>query len=646
MEILKSTLLAGALAGICLLENTIPYEGCKIAIFILACVISCDIFKNGLKGIKNRIITDGLLMVLPVALTAAYGVIYIVRMFLGKQDGLINADGLYITVIAGLLIYRVVIVCENIFDRIRKKKSKEFIKETSKECIKYSDGKGVKANKEDIVVGDVVILRQGEEIFFDGVVIKGESMVYEGMCLNDRYIHKSAKDEVYAGSINCDGAMYVKVTAIGEDTVLADKLNDIRKSVQYKKVVGSTNKINKISIVLQLLCMVFVLWLYIVNGEIFMGIRQAALSTCVVFPVILYFIHFIVDVCIWASMKEKIFINGDVKDVMEGASHIKNFVVDYDDVLTVGDEIIVDVHSDQLNKEKILQLGCMAVSKAKGLSYRALNNIHGNPYTLEGFKEYVGKGVDGVLNPGNLIVSVGTKEYMVEKGISTFEFTNKATKAKTEGKRVLYVAVNKKLEGILCLACKIDENAVEMINNLKEQGLEGRLLTKDTKEVADYYGKKFDIDKVKGEQLVRNKLDMLDELDMKGRVLAIANGIDNGEMLGTATVSVATSENYKEVISVSDCLVKDENKKYIATLMNTGKRYCSFLSLNIIVFAIVQFICAFKLSRVEDFIGMESMKLGNSVLGKWETSIAWAISGIVALLFAIIIDIIKKNNKK
>lgn len=645
MEILKSILLAGALAGICLLENTILYEGCKIAIFIIACIVSYDIFNNGIKGIRQRIITDGLPMVLPIVLTGIYGIVYWVRMILDKHEGLANANGLYITVIIGMLTYRIVMVLENLFARIRKKKSGAYIKKSCDECVKYSGGKGIKVKKADIVVGDIVILRHGEEISFDGIVLKGESVVYEGICLNNRYVRKTAKDEVHAGSINCDGAMYVKVTGVGKDTVLGNDLREVRKAPQYKKIVAkSIDTINGIAFVLQLLCMVLVFWLYIFNGEILLGIRQATLSTCIMMPVIFYVVRFMTDVYSFIALRKIIFINGDVRDVMEGAAQIRNFIVDYDDVLTIGDEVIVDVYSDQLDKEKILQLGCMAVSKAKGLSYRALtNHTIDNPYTLEGFKEYVGKGVDGAINPGRLIVSVGSKEYMVEKGISTFEFADKATKAKAEGKRVLYVAVNKKLEGVLCLACKIDKGAYEMINNLKEQGLEGRLLTKDSKEVAAYYGKEFGFDKAMGEMLVRNKLDMLDEIDAKGKVLVIANGVDNGELLGTATVSVATSENYKEVIRVSDCIVKEENKKHIATLISAGKRYCTFISSMIILSIAVLLMSTFKMSGVEDLIGLKSMTLGNGAYGEWGICMAWTIAGLVALVFALIVDMIKKK---
>lgn len=645
MEIIKSILLASALAGMCLLENTILFEGCKIVIFILACIVSYDIFISGIKGIKDRMITDGLPMVLPMVLTLVYGMIYWVKMVLDKHEGLVDANGLYITVIIGMLTYRVVMVLEKLFNLIRKKKSGAYIKKSSEECVKYSEGKGVKVKKSEIEVGDIVVLRHGEEIFFDGVVIKGESVVYEGICLNKRYVKKTPKEEVYAGSINCDGAMYVKVTAVGDNTVLGNDLKEIRKSKQYKKTVArSVDTINGIAFILQLVCMVLVFWLFVFNKEILLGIRQATLATCIMMPVMFYVVRFITDVYSFIALRKKIFINGDVKEIMEGAAQIKSFIIDYDDVLTVGDETIVDVYSDQLEKEKVLQLGCMAVSKAKGLSYRALSqNAMNSPYTLEGFKEYIGKGVDGAINPGRLIVSVGSKEYMVEKGISTFEFADKATKAKTQGKRVLYIAVNKKLEGIVCLACKIDKGACEMISNLKEQGLEGKLLTKDTKEVAAYYGKEFGIDKAMGDMMVRNKLDMLDEMDMKGRVLVIANGTDNGELLGTATVSVATSENYKEVIRVSDCIVKEENKKYIATLIGAGKRYCTFISSMIILSIAILLMCTLKMSGIEDLIGLKSMALGNNAYGEWGICIAWAMAGLIALLFAIIVDMIKKK---
>ena len=645
MEIFKSILLAGALAGVCLLGNTIFFEGCKIVIFVLACIVSYDIFGDGIRGIKDKRITDGLPMVLPIFSTAFYGIVYCARMLIDQHRELVNADGLYITVIIGMIAYRVLLAGDDIFGGIRKKKSNAFIKTASTECVKYMNGKGVKVKSSDVMPGDIVILRQGEEILFDGVILKGECVVYEGIYLDKRYVHKSAKDEVYRGSINCDGAMYVKVTGVGRDTVLGNDLKEIRKSSQYKKgVLKSADTANGMAFFLQLLCGGIVLWLYLFKGETLLGIRQATLSICIMMPIMFYVVRFIADIYCYVKLRKTIFINGHIRDVMEGAARVTSFVVDYDDVLTTGDEVIVDVYSDQLEEEKILQLACVAVGKAKGLSYRALNKtFEENPYTLEGFKEYVGKGVDGAINPGRLIVSVGNKEYMVEKGISTFEFADKAAKAKNEGKRALYVAVNKKLEGVICLSCKIDKNAGEMIENLKNTGIEANLMTGDSKEIASYYGKQFGIAKVMGGMKVRNKLDMLDELDAKGSVLVIANGPDNGELLGTATISVATSDNYKEVIRVCDCIVKEENKKDIATLIGAGKRYCTFISSMVILSIATLLMCTFKMSGIEELLGLKSMIKDNTIYDEWGICIAWIVAGLVAVLFALLVDMIKKK---
>lgn len=645
MEILKSVLLAVTLVGVSLLDNTFSEEGCKIIIFVIACIVSYDIFGDGIKGVKNRVITDGLPMVLPIILTGFYGIVYWVRMVINQHKELVNADGLYKTVIIGMLVYRLILAGESIFAKIRKSKADKYIKTLPKECVKYSGGKGVKVKCTDVVVGDIVILRQGEEIPFDGVILKGESVVYEGITLSKRYVHKGPKDEVFAGSINCDDAMYIRVTGTRKDTVLGNDLKEIRKSSQYKKrVIKSTDTANGMAFILQIVCGVLVMWIYLFKGETLLGLRQATLSTCIMMPIIIYVVRFATDIYSYCIFKKKIFINGNIKEVMEGAAQISNYIVDYDDVLTTGDEKVIDIYSDQLEEEMILKLCCVAVSKTKGLSYRAFKGLStGDEYTLEGFKEYVGKGIDAAINPGRLIVTVGNKEYMVEKGISTFEFAGKAAKARSEGKRILYVAINKKLEGVIALSAGLDKNARDMIEGLKTKGIMGNLYTSDSKEIANYYNKEFEIGKCKGDMLVRNKLDMLDELDGEGNTLVIANGVDNGELLGSATLSVVTSANYKEIIRVSDCIVKEENKKDISSLISAGKRYCTFMSSMVILSIATLLMCTFKMSGIEDLLGLKSMTMDNTIYGEWGICIAWVIAGVLAVLFAIIVDMIKKK---
>ncbi|MBQ3060832.1 MAG: HAD family hydrolase [Lachnospiraceae bacterium] len=645
MEILKSVLLLAALVGVSLLDGTFLEEGCKIIIFVIACIVSYDIFGDGIRGVKNRVITDGLPMVLPLILTGFYGIVYWVRMVINQHKELVNADGLYKTVIIGMFIYRLILVGESIFTRIRKSKSNKYIKAFPKECVKYSGGKGVKVKCSDIVPGDIVILRQGEEITFDGVVLKGESVVYEGITLGKRYVHKNPKDEVRAGSINCDGAMYIKVTGVGKDTVIGNDLKAVRKSVQYKKkVLKSTDTANGMAFILQIVCGVLVMWTYMFKGENLLGLRQATLSTCIMMPIIFYVVRFATDIYSYCFFKNKILINGTVRDVMESAAQINNYIVDYDDVLTTGDEKIIDVYSDQLEEEKILKLCRVAVSKTKGLSYRALKvNNEEAEYTLEGFKEYVGKGIDAAINPGRLIVTVGNKEYMVEKGISTFEFSDKAAKAKSEGKRVLYVAINKKLEGVIAMSADIDKNATDMIEGLKTKGIMGNLLTSDSKEIAAYYNKEFEIGKHMGDMLVRNKLDMLDELDSIGNTMVIANGVDNGELLGSAALGIVTGANYKEIIRESDCIVNEENKKDIPSLITAGKRYCTFMSSMVILSIATLLMCTFKMSGIEDLLGLKSMTMDDTVYGEWGICIAWVVAGTLAVLFALVVDMIKKK---
>lgn len=644
MEIFKSILLIAQLVGICLLKNNIMSESIKIVIFVAACLVSYDIFRSGISGIKNKMITEGMALMLPIILTGFYGVVYCVRMILDLHKELINADGLYITTIIGMLVYRLIIVGDEIFAKIRWKSAKRFIKESPKECIKYSDGKGVKIKTDDLVIGDILILRPGDEIVADGVVIKGDAVVYEGICLNKRYCKKTAKDEVYKGGIVCDGAMYVRVTTTGRDTVLGNILKESKRAVAYKKtVLKSMDTANGMALILQIVCGAIVLWVYLFNGETLLGLRQGTLATCIMMPVIFHVVRFFADIYSYNTLKKDICLRGDIKDTLEGAAQVNSFIVDYDDVLTKGDEVVTDVYTDQMEEDKLFRLAAVAVSKAKGLSYRAIKTEGMNTYNLEGFKEYVGKGIDAAINPGRLIVTVGTKEYMVEKKISTFEFAGKASRAKDEGKRVLYVAVNKKVEGLLCLGCVMDDNAKEMINGLKAEGLDSYLCTEDSAQIAAYYAKEFGVAKHQGDMLIRTKLDKLDELEGKGPVMVIANGPENGELLATATVSVATGVNYKNVARGCDCIVKEENKKEICKLIKAGKRYTSFISSMFIVSVVGLLMCTFKLSGVEEILGLKSMTTENTFYNEWGICIAWIVAGLIAALFALLVDMIKKK---
>ncbi len=652
MEVLKIIFLTLQIVGIYMLGNTTSQEGFKVGIFIVACLLSYGIFKDALKGIKNRIITDGLVLVMPIVLTALYSVIYWGKLLTDAPLELPNADALYITTLIGMAIYMIVKWGDEMFLKKRRKAANLFIRNRSEYCIKYSDGKGIKIKVSDINPGDVIILRQGEEIVFDGVVIKGESVVYEGIYLNKRYVYKTVKDEVLDGSINCDGAMYVKVTRTGRDTVLGNTFREVKRATAYKRQLQDTDSdsANGWIFLLQMVYGIIVFLIYTIKGNAFCGIRQAGLSACVMMPVIFYLGRLFADIYVYRILKDDIYLRGNIKRIMENTDLINDVIVDYDDVFTKGDEEVIDIYTGQLSKEIILQLGKTAISNAKSLSYRAIKNkeVKENPYNLEGFKEYIGRGIDAAVNPGRLIVSVGTKEYMVEKGISTFDFSDKVAKAKNEGKRVIYLAVNKKVEGIFALACPLDASASEMIKNLKEKGIEPYLVTGDQKDVAEYFAKEFEIDRFKGDMLVRNKLDKLDELQIRGNVLVIANGTDNGALLANADLSITTSGNYKDIVDSSDCVIREDKKKNVVMLIEAGRRYNAFISTMMIALVLALILCSMQLSGLNNMLGIDDLRFGGIIGGDWGICIVWGIVGIFAAIIGLAIGNFKrrKNKKK
>ncbi|MCL5019391.1 MAG: heavy metal translocating P-type ATPase [Patescibacteria group bacterium] len=442
---------------------------------------------------------------------------------------------------------------------------------------------------EELEKGNRILVKPGEKIPIDGVVIDGESSVNESMVTGEsRPISKKAGDKVIGGTINQDGSLTIEVAKTGSETAIAQIMKLIREAQESKPNVQhladrAANVLTFVAIIAGVTS--FVVWFFIFpHGAVFAA-TLAVSAIVVACPHALGLaIPTVTTITSTLGAKNGILIK-DMKG-LEIARKINYVVFDKTGTLTKGEFGITGILSvgdsnlfaselaskaasnmHSLHKSKsppsfsvnLLELAAAVEvhsqhSIATGIVNEAKNKKIKIP-EVKNFKSYPGKGASGKV--GDKEVIVGNKKLMEELGIKNHEeIGSEKTKAKTP----VYVAVDKKMAGVILLADMVREEAKGAIKRLREMGIKSAMLTGDTKDVAEEVGEELGIDTVFAEVLPDDKVNKVKELQKSGNIVAmVGDGVNDAPSLTQSHVGIAIGAGTDVAIeSASIVLMKDD----------------------------------------------------------------------------------------
>ncbi|MDO8658074.1 MAG: heavy metal translocating P-type ATPase [Candidatus Levybacteria bacterium] len=445
------------------------------------------------------------------------------------------------------------------------------------------------------------MVKPGEKIPVDGVVIDGESSVNESMVTGEsRPISKKIGDKVIGGTINQDGSLTIEVSKIGADTAISQIMKLIREAQGSKPNVQ--HLADRAAAVLFYVAVVagissFAFWMFISpHGAVFAATVAVAAIVVACPHALGLAIPTVTTITSTLGAKNGILIK-DMKG-LEIARKINYVVFDKTGTLTKGEFGVVDTIVIASEAKQSQTVSKIASSPTKPdprndiIRLAAAVEVHSQHSIAQGivneakkqgieipevknFKSYPGRGASGKVDSKEIIVGNKSlmEEFQISEGQELLAYSSsEADKAESRssrqaraitfnrGKTPIFVAIDGKFVGVILLADMIRNEAKEAIGRLKEMGIKSAMLTGDTKDVAEEVGKELGIDTVFAEVLPDEKVNKIKELQRQGNVVAmVGDGVNDAPSLTQSHVGIAIGAGTDVAIeSAQIVLMKDD----------------------------------------------------------------------------------------
>lgn len=406
-----------------------------------------------------------------------------------------------------------------------------------------------KLNVEDILLGDVLIIKPGEKLAMDGEVVKGQSSINQAAITGESIpVLKTVGDEVFAGTINEEGALEVKVTKRVEDTTIA-KIIHLVEEAQAERAPSQVF-IDKFARYYTPVIMLIALLLAIVP-PLFMGgawsewVYRGLTVLVVGCPCALVISTPVAIVtAIGNAAKKGVLIKGGVH--LEEAGRLQVIAFDKTGTLTNGTPEVTDIIVlGKMNESELLRISA-ALEKlsqhplASAIIRKAKEKgISQHEYTTENFQSITGKGTKAEVN--NQLYYIGSPKLFEEIGYLPDAVITQINGLQTKGKTVMVVGTNNEIFGLIAVADKLRDSSSNVMKKLQKIGIEKTImLTGDNKATGQAIANEVGLSEVRAELLPQDKLTTIKSLrDKYGKVAMVGDGVNDAPALAAATVGIA-----------------------------------------------------------------------------------------------------------
>jgi P-type Cu+ transporter len=441
---------------------------------------------------------------------------------------------------------------------------------------------------EEIKEKDILIVRPGEKIPTDGIVIEGTSTIDESAITGESIpIDKSEGDEIIGATINKSGLLKIKATKVGQDTVLSQIINLVEEArtgkAQMQRMVDQVAKYFVPAILVAAIG-VGLGWYFIGN----IGITYSLLA----------FVSVIIIACPCAlgiatpaalmmgsgkAAEYGILFKGG--EYLEIASKVNIVVFDKTGTLTEGRPSLTDIYDiSNIGEKELIRLAGIAESGSEHPLGQAITRkakeeiLVPNP---DSFEAISGQGIRAMYERHAIVV--GNRRLINDNGITIPEIVDAKLKDfENMGKTAVLVAIDSKLAGILGLADTVKKNAREAIEDLKSMGKEIIMLTGDNERTAKFIGESLGIDRIIAHVMPQQKQEVILKLKSEGKIVAmVGDGINDAPALAQADLGIAIGSGTDVAKETGGIILIKSDVKDVVIALELGKKTVSKIKQNL-----------------------------------------------------------------
>ena len=562
------TFLLFAVLMVC--EHTGRMDGWnKIVLFVIYLVpylvIGYDIVYKAARNISHgQVFDENFLMM--IATFGAFGV------------------GEYSEAVAVMLFYQV----GELFQGYAVGKSRQSISDMMDICPEYAnieeDGVLKQVDPDDVEVGSIIVVKPGERIPLDGIVVEGESLI-DTAALTGESVPRSAKagDEIISGCVNGSGTLKVKTTKEFDDSTVAKILELVENASSKKaKVENFITRFAKYYTPVVTIGAVILAILppLIIGGGWAEWIQRACIFLVISCPCALVIsVPLAFFGAIGAASKIGVLVKGS--NYLEAVAEMTTIVFDKTGTLTKGEFKVTDVITENGSKEELIELAALGEGYSNHPIANSIREAYGKELDLNrvtNTEEIAGHGIKAVIDGKTVLL--GNEKLMKSESIFY-------TSCKSMG-TVVYVACNGVFEGAVVISDTIKDGAKEAIRDMKQVGVRHTvMLTGDRREAAETVAQTLGIDEVHAELLPGGKVEQVEALlkaeKEKERLAFVGDGINDAPVLTRADIGIAMgSMGSDAAIEAADIVLMDDDVTKIASVVKIARKTLRIVKQNIV----------------------------------------------------------------
>ncbi|OIU68682.1 heavy metal translocating P-type ATPase [Rossellomorea aquimaris] len=547
----------------------------QLVLTIPVMVMGKPFFTVGFKTLIKRHPNMDSLVALGTGAAFVYSVIASIFIVSGNES---YAQDLYYESAAVILT---LITLGKYFEALSKGKTSEAIKKlmglAPKTATVVRDGTETEVSIEEVEVGDIIIVKPGEKLPVDGVVVEGKTSVDESMLTGESIpVEKEAGSAVIGASINKNGSIRYEATKVGKDTALSQ----IIKLVEDAQ--GSKAPIAKMADIISGYFVPIVIGLAIVTGLAwFIGGETGLFAFTIAISILV-----IACPCALGLATPTAIMVGTGKGAengvliksggaLESTHKINTIVFDKTGTITEGKPVVTDiVTTGDIGEEELLRL---AASAEKGSEHplgeaivRAAEEKGLSLLKTDFFDAVTGQGLEVTVGGKDLLL--GNRKLMDENDVDLGDLEETSDRLAAEGKTPMYIAVEEEIAGTIAVADTVKESSFKAIEKLHKMGIEVAMITGDNKRTAQAIAEQVGIDRVLSEVLPEDKANEVKKLQEEGRKVAmVGDGINDAPALAQADIGIAIGSGTDVAMESADIVLMRSDLMDVPTSVELSK---------------------------------------------------------------------------
>lgn len=551
------------------LKETLTFRGSLYVLFVLSSLVYLYGGRPFLQGFYNEIQTKkpGMMTLIGLAITTAY--LYSTLVVFGLHGNFFFWE---LATLIDIMLFGHWIEMKSILGAGRAlEELVKLLPSLAHKILPDGSIKDVPIN--ELAIEDRILIRPGEKIPADGLVIEGNSSVNESMLTGESTpIKKQLENRVIGGSINGEGSLTIKIQKMGKDSFLSQVIEMVKTAQESKS--KTQDLANRAAFWLTIIAigsgiLTFLTWLLLTQRELGFAFERAVTVMVIACPHALGLaVPLVVAVSTALAAKKGLLIRNRI--AFESARHIQAIVFDKTGTLTQGQFGITDIllFDKNLSQDELLNTaGSIEVHSEHPIA-KAIAKQSKEKWPVENFKSIPGKGAEATIKGKN--VKVIGPSFLKEKNIQITD--PQLTTWSTQGKTVVFVLIENQVKGALALADIIRKESKEAVDKLKKMGIQCIMLTGDSKLVSKWVADAIELDDYFAEVLPNEKSQKIKEVQMRHLTVAmVGDGVNDAPALAQADVGIAIGAGTDIAIETADIILVKNNPLDAVAIISLAK---------------------------------------------------------------------------